>query len=83
MIVFEASVLVSAAVGSGSVPERTMQHAFALDLAAVSKSMKTELPNILSRPPLSLLPIRSRAIRCSRSFHPPEPLPNRLLRSVT
>lgn len=53
MIVLDASVLVSAAMGRGSVPDRAVRHAFAFDRVAVSEPMMAELLDVFARPRLA------------------------------
>ena len=53
MIVLDVSVLVSAAIGRGSVPDRAVRHAFARDRVAVSEPMMTELLDVFARPRLA------------------------------
>ena len=53
MIVLDASVLVSAAIGRGSVPDRAVRYAFARDRVAVSEPMMTELLDVFARPRLA------------------------------
>jgi putative PIN family toxin of toxin-antitoxin system len=58
VIVLDASALVSAAIGRGSVPYRAVRHAFAQDRVAVSEPMMAELLGVFARPRLArfLLP---------------------------
>lgn len=53
MIVFDTTVLVSAVIGRGSVPDRALRHAFAKDQVAVSEATLAELLAVLSRPRLA------------------------------
>jgi putative PIN family toxin of toxin-antitoxin system len=53
VIVLDASVLVSAAMGRGSVPDRAVRHAFAFDRVAVSEPMMAELLDVFARPRLA------------------------------
>jgi putative PIN family toxin of toxin-antitoxin system len=53
MIVLDASVFVSAAIGRGSVPDRAVRHAFALDRIAVSEPVMAELLDVFTRPRLA------------------------------
>ncbi len=53
MIVFDASTLVSAIIGRGSVPDRAVRHAFAADRVAVSEATMAELLDVLARPRLA------------------------------
>jgi len=53
VIVLDASVLISAAMGRGSVPDRAVRHAFALDRVAVSEPMIAELVDVFARPRLA------------------------------
>ena len=53
MIVFDASSLVSAAFGPGSVPDRAVRHAFQVDRVAVSEPVMAELLDVLHRPRLA------------------------------
>ncbi|HKM62405.1 MAG TPA: hypothetical protein VJY39_07925 [Acidisphaera sp.] len=41
MIVIDASTLVSAAIGRGSVPDRAVRHAFRSDLVVLSAVMRS------------------------------------------
>ncbi len=52
MIVFDASVLVSAAMVRGSIPDRAVRYAFAASRVAVSDPMMAELLDVFSRPRL-------------------------------
>ncbi len=58
MIVLDASVLVSAAMGRGSVPDRAVRHAFASDRVAMSEPMMADLLDVFAWPRLArfLLP---------------------------
>lgn len=53
MIVFDTTTLVGAAIGRGSVPDRAVRHAFAVDQVAVSEAMLAELLDVLARPRLA------------------------------
>lgn len=53
MIVVDASTLVGAAIGRGSVPDRAVRHAFAADQVAVSEATMAELLDVLMRPRLA------------------------------
>ena len=53
MIVFDASTLVSASIGRGSMPDRAVRHAFASDQVAVSEATMAELLDVLARPRLA------------------------------
>ncbi len=53
MIVLEASTLVSAAIGRGSVPARAFPHALRSDRVAVSEAVLAELRGALARPRLA------------------------------
>ncbi len=53
MIVFDASSLVSAAFGPGSVPDRAVRHALQVDHVAVSEPVMVELLDVLHRPRLA------------------------------
>jgi putative PIN family toxin of toxin-antitoxin system len=53
VIVFDASTLVSASIGRGSVPDRAVRHAFAADRVAVSEATIAELLDVLARPRLA------------------------------
>ncbi len=53
MIVLDASVLISAAMGRGSIPDRAVRHAFASDRVAVSEPMIAELIDVFARPRLA------------------------------
>ena len=53
MIVLDASTLVSAAIGRGSVPDRAVRHAFAADRVAVSEPVMAELLDVFARPRLA------------------------------
>ncbi len=50
MIVFDASAVVSAALGVNSVPERALLHAEATDLFALSAEVDAEIAEVLGRP---------------------------------
>lgn len=53
MIVLDASTLVSAAIGRGSVPDRAVRHAFVADRVAVSDPVMSELLDVFARPRLA------------------------------
>ena len=53
MIVLDASTLVSAAIGRGSVPDRAVRHAFAADRVATSEPVMSELLDVFARPRLA------------------------------
>ncbi len=53
MIVLDASTLVSASIGRGSVPAHAVRHAFAADRVAVSEATMAELLDVLARPRLA------------------------------
>jgi len=53
VIVFDASVLVSAAMVRGSVPDRAVRHAFASDRIAMSDLVMDELLDVPHRPRLA------------------------------
>lgn len=53
MIVLDASTLVSAAIGRGSVPDQAVRHAFATDRVAVSDPVMAELLDVFARPRLA------------------------------
>jgi putative PIN family toxin of toxin-antitoxin system len=53
VIVLDASVLISAAMGRGSVPDQAVRHAFACDRVAVSEPMMAELVDVFARPRLA------------------------------
>jgi len=53
VIVLDASVLISAAMGRGSIPDRAVRHAFASDRVAVSEPMIAELIDVFARPRLA------------------------------
>ena len=53
MIVFDASVLVSAAIHRGSVPARAFFHALRSDRVAISEATMAELREALARPRLA------------------------------
>lgn len=53
MIVFDASTLVGAAIGRGSVPDRAVRHALASDSVAVSEATMSELLDVFARPRLA------------------------------
>ncbi len=53
MIVFDASTLVSASIGRGSMPDRAVRHAFAAEHVAVSEATMAELLAVLARPRLA------------------------------
>ncbi len=55
MIVLDASTLVSAAIGRGSVPDRAVRHAFVVDRVAVSDPVMSELLDVFARPRLARL----------------------------
>lgn len=50
MIVFDASTLVSAALKTDGVPERTLLRAEEIDVLALSAAVDNELSEVLSRP---------------------------------
>ena len=52
MIVLDASMLVSAAMSRGSVPDLAMLRAFGSDRVAVSEAVMIELQNVFARPRL-------------------------------
>jgi putative PIN family toxin of toxin-antitoxin system len=53
VIVFDASTLVGASIGRGSVPDRAVRHAFAADRVAASEATMAELLDVLARPRLA------------------------------
>jgi putative PIN family toxin of toxin-antitoxin system len=53
VIVIDASTLVGAAIGRGSVPDRAVRQAFASDRVAVSEATMLELLDVLARPRLA------------------------------
>lgn len=53
MIVLDASTLVSAAVGRGSVQDRAVRHAFAFDRVAISEPVMSEVLEVFARPRLA------------------------------
>jgi putative PIN family toxin of toxin-antitoxin system len=53
VIVLDASALVSAAIGRGSVPYQAVRHAFAQDSVAVSEPLMAELLDVFARPRLA------------------------------
>ena len=53
MIVLDASTLVSAAIGRGSVPDRAVRHAFAAGSVAISEPVMSELLDVFARPRLA------------------------------
>jgi uncharacterized protein len=53
VIVFDASTLVGAVIGRGSVPDRAVRNAFASDRVAVSEATLSELLDVLARPRLA------------------------------
>jgi putative PIN family toxin of toxin-antitoxin system len=53
MIVLDVSVLVSAAIGRGSVPDQAVRHAFAADRVAMSGPIMAELLDVFARPRLA------------------------------
>ncbi len=53
MIVLDASTLVGAAIGRGSVPDRAVRHAFASDRVAMSEATMSELLDVFARPRLA------------------------------
>jgi putative PIN family toxin of toxin-antitoxin system len=53
VIVFDASTLVSASIGRGSMPDRAVRHAFASDQVAVSEATMADLLDVLARPRLA------------------------------
>ena len=53
MIVFDASTLVGAAIGRGSVPARAFLHALRSDRVAISEATMAELRDALARPRLA------------------------------
>ena len=66
MIVLDASVLVSAAIGHGSVPDQVVRHAFARGRVAVSEPMMAELLDVFARPRLARFSLPNSGLRCSR-----------------
>lgn len=52
MIVIDASTLVSAAIGRGSVPDRAVRRAFESDAVALSEAAVSELIEVFRRPHL-------------------------------
>jgi putative PIN family toxin of toxin-antitoxin system len=53
VIVLDASTLVGAAIGRGSVPDQAVRHAFAADQVAVLEVTLAELLDVLARPRLA------------------------------
>lgn len=53
MIVLDASTLVSAIIGRGSVPDRAVRHAFMAGRVAVSEATLAELFDVFARPRLA------------------------------
>jgi len=66
VIVLDASALVSAAIGRGSVPDRAVRHAFAHDRVAVSEPMMAELLDVFARPNLARFLMPDLREKCSR-----------------
>ncbi len=80
MIVFDASVLVSAALKSDSVPERALLKAEETDVLALSDAVEAEILEVLARPKFSRIlklerrqrivdVIRQMAVRFEPSMH--------------
>lgn len=62
MIVFDASVIVSAALRAGGLPERALLHAAATDRIALSAEVEREIEVVLHRPGIAkLVPLPRRA----------------------
>ena len=53
MIVLDASTIISAGMGRGSVPDRAVRHALASDQVAMSEQVMAELLDVFARPRLA------------------------------